>query len=216
MPLTSSRDCTWCNIVADPRPLFPQMFHPVRYNCRRDNVERYATYYSRTARPTKYYFIDFGISRKYKPEDVPFLEDPILGGDKSAPEFQVSDDPQDPFPTDVYYIGNLVRQHLMKVCLLQHSCIAISDDIVEEHHNLEFLAPLVADMVQNDPSKRPTMTEVVDRFSEIRSNLSWIELRSRLVRKDEVGAMKVFNDIYHLLWTVCQIILLRSAIPNTY
>ena len=92
----------------------------------------------------------------------------------------------------------------------------ISDDIVEEHHNLEFLAPLVADMVQNDPSKRPTMTEVVDRFSEIRSNLSWIELRSRLVRKDEVGAMKVFNDIYHLLWTVCQIILLRPAIPNTY
>lgn len=118
MDPTVSRDCTFSNIVFDPRPLFPQMFHPVRYKSKRDNIWRSAKYYSRTARPTKYYFIDFGISRKFEPEDAPFLEYPILGGDKSAPEFEVSVDLQDPFPTDVYYIGNLIREHLMGVCLL--------------------------------------------------------------------------------------------------
>ena len=62
MNLPDSRDCTFSNIVLDPKPLFPQMFHAVRYKSRRDNIWRSAKYYSRTARPTKYYFIDFGIS----------------------------------------------------------------------------------------------------------------------------------------------------------
>ncbi len=33
------------------------------------------------------------------------------------------------------------------------------------------MEPLVADMVQDDPTKRPTMDEVVTRFAEIRRKL---------------------------------------------
>ena len=33
----------------------------------------------------------------------------------------------------------------------------------------EFLRPLVDDMTQADPSKRPTMDEVVERFNQVRS-----------------------------------------------
>lgn len=125
--LTVHRDCTWSNIMFDPRLLYPQMFHPVLFDMRRDNIDWSAKYYSRTARPPKYYLIDFGLSRKYKPEDAPFLEYPILGGDKSVPEFRVSVDRQDPFPTDVYYIGNVIREHLMNVRLRDYRCIVMTD-----------------------------------------------------------------------------------------
>lgn len=80
--------------------------------------------------------------------------------------------------------------------------------------NLEFVAPLVADMVQSDPSKRPVMAEVVSRFAEIRSTLSWKALRSRLVRKDEAPIMKPLYDIYHIFRTIWQILLFRPAIPT--
>ena len=47
----------------------------------------------------------------------------------------------------------------------------------------EFLRPLVQDMIQDDPTKRPTMEEVVARFEIIRKNLSSWKLRSRVVKK---------------------------------
>lgn len=103
------------NIMMDPKPLYPDMYHPVLTMFTRD-AKRAAKYYSRTARPTKYYLTDFGISRKYKPSDAPFLEDPIRGGDKSVPEFQLEViRPCDPFPTDIYYLGNVIRQYFLEV-----------------------------------------------------------------------------------------------------
>lgn len=55
---------------------------------------------------------------------------------------------------------------------------------------VEFMAPLIADMVQDDPSKRPTIDEVVARFEKLRKALPWWKLRSRLVRKDEPAVLK--------------------------
>lgn len=110
------------NIMMDPRPLYPEMFHPVDDHL---NItwNGFAKHHSRTARPTKYYFIDFGLSRKYKPSDAPFLEDIILGGDKSVPEYQGDAEACDPFPADVYYLGNAIRKALVEVChvISQHN-----------------------------------------------------------------------------------------------
>lgn len=47
------------------------------------------------------------------------------------------------------------------------------------------MQPLIADMVQRDPSKRPTMDEVIKRFHAIRSDLSSWKLRSRVIDKEE-------------------------------
>lgn len=102
------------NIMMDPRRMYPQMFHPRSFDDARD-LNGPAKHHSRTARPPKYYFIDFGISRQYDPGDEPPLEWPIWGGDKTVPEYQHSDDPCDPFPTDIYYIGNMIRNHLLSV-----------------------------------------------------------------------------------------------------
>ena len=94
--------------------MFPDMFHPIMQRLKRD-YSGIAKSHTRTARPTKYYIIDFGISRKYKPSDLPALEPIIHGGDKSVPEHQNAYGSCDPFPTDVYYIGNTIREKILQV-----------------------------------------------------------------------------------------------------
>ena len=102
------------NIMMDATQLYPIPYHPCAGYMRRD-FKGPAKHKTRTQRPVKYYLIDFGISRRYEPDVVP-LEDPIWGGDKTVPEFQNSDEPCNPFPTDVYYLGNLIREDFIKVC----------------------------------------------------------------------------------------------------
>lgn len=100
----------------DPEPLFPDMYHPIKYHRTRD-LSGKAKYRSRTERPTRYYLTDFGLSRKYATDDLSPQEYPIIGGDQSVPEFQGDKEfePSNPFPTDVYYAGNLIRKHYLNV-----------------------------------------------------------------------------------------------------
>jgi hypothetical protein len=69
---------------------------------------------ARNALP-RYYLIDFGISRRYGPKDIPPLEPIIIGGDKTVPEFQNSYAPCNPFHTDICYIGNFIREGVLEV-----------------------------------------------------------------------------------------------------
>jgi hypothetical protein len=62
-----------------------------------------------------------GLARQYDPTNGPPLEMPLRGGDKSAPEHQDRQIPCDPFPTDVYYLGNLVREKFLQVRTFVHS-----------------------------------------------------------------------------------------------
>lgn len=62
------------------------------------------------------------------------------------------------------------------------------------------MKPLVNDIVADEPATRPNMDEVVRRFDEVRSTLSFWKLRSRLiVRKDGgfVNFLKLVRHIYH-------------------
>jgi hypothetical protein len=100
--------------MLDPHELYPESFHPVLTHRTRD-LSREAKHLSRSEHPPKYFLIDFGLSRRYQPEERPPSEGIIRGGDRSAPEHQGSLRSCDPFPTDVYYIGNLVRQDFLNV-----------------------------------------------------------------------------------------------------
>jgi serine/threonine protein kinase len=108
------RDCTHENIMLDPSNMFPESFHPAVIDRSKDFRQK-AKWYSRTRRPTRYLLIDFGLSRRYDPANGPPLEKPLRGGDKSAPEQQDRETPCNPFPTDVYYLGNLVREYYIQV-----------------------------------------------------------------------------------------------------
>jgi serine/threonine protein kinase len=111
---TLLRDCTSENIMLDPSDMYPKSFHPVEMGRNKDFRGK-AKGYSRTRRPPRYLLIDFGLSRQYDPANGPPLDQPIHGGDKSAPELQDGKTPYNPFPTDVYYLGNLVREDYMQV-----------------------------------------------------------------------------------------------------
>ena len=109
-----SRDCMDLNIMMDATTLYKDPYHPCDLTMKRDYTG-FARHYTRTQRPPKYFFIDFGISRRYSPDNPAPLEHPIQGGDKSVPGFQESDAPCNPFPTDVYYLGNMIREEFISV-----------------------------------------------------------------------------------------------------
>jgi len=191
------RDCMGLNIMMDARPTYPKMYHPEISTRSRDWKSK-AKHYTRTSRPVKYYLIDFGLSRQYAADDTAPLELPIMGGDKSVPEFRVTRSvPCNPFPTDIYYLGNMIRE-----------------DFIQKFRGFEFMLPLVNDMVQDDPTKRPTIDEVVNRFQQIYRSLSWWSLRSRPVPGDEISRGRLFRRTRHFFRTTVYILTLRSALPR--
>jgi hypothetical protein len=76
------------------------------------------------------------------------------------------------------------------------------------------MEPLVADMTQEDPQKRPTAQEVVSRFAEIRRRLGVWKLRSRVVRRDESWPMRALRSGGHLCRTTRDILARKAAIPE--
>ncbi|KAJ3551172.1 hypothetical protein NM688_g4864 [Phlebia brevispora] len=175
------RDCMDFNIMMDPAPMYPNLYHPQHTLLTRDR-KHLAKHYSRTRRPTKYYFIDFGLSGIYNPADGPTIDRPT---------------PHDVYPTDIYYIGNMICETFLQKCT-----------------GLEFMKPLVDDMVQDDPKKRLKIDEVLRRFAEIRRPLLWWRLRAHLVEPGESGIRKAYRATKHVFRTIRYIVTLHSAIPN--
>ncbi|KAG2367123.1 hypothetical protein BDR07DRAFT_1351562 [Suillus spraguei] len=191
------RDCMWMNIMMDAKDLCAEPYHPVVLHMKRD-FSGHVSHYTRTQHPPKYYFIDFGLSRRYDASEENPLEYPIFGGDKSVPEFQNKVDvPMNPFPTDVYYLGNVVREQFLNT-----------------KKGFEFLKPLVDDMVQDDPHKRPTMEVVVERFESIRQQLSTWKLRSRIISQDEGPFEHLYRGVTHWSRRIGFIVKRAPAVPR--
>ncbi|KAI0048894.1 hypothetical protein FA95DRAFT_1653412 [Auriscalpium vulgare] len=190
------RDCTRNNIMLDPSSMYPDSFHPRKIN-RRKNFKGKAKHYTRTHCRPRYYYIDFGLSRRYDPVKGPPLDEPLEGGDKSAPEHRDQSKRCNPFFTDIYYLGNLIRE-----------------TFIYKRLGFEFVEPLVADMVQDDPEKRPKIDEVVTRFADIRSSLSTKKLRSRIVRRNEVGVVRFWRACGYLYRTAGYILSKKPPIPD--
>ncbi|KAF8510642.1 kinase-like domain-containing protein [Hysterangium stoloniferum] len=202
------RDLHRGNIMMDAREMYPKGYHPVILSNSKD-LRRYTTHYTRTERPPKYYMLDFGLSRHY-PEIR--LDAPVRGGDKTVPEFQGEghETPYDPFPVDVYYLGNIIFEKFL----------SLKDP--QTYSNLEFVRPLVSDMMQNDPQKRPTIFQVVSRMDEIISTLTEFQLRCRLIRRTEHMPFRLIRDVIHFMrqarfvvWRVPAIPRKRGPTPHT-
>ncbi|KAJ7143407.1 hypothetical protein C8R43DRAFT_1109089 [Mycena crocata] len=176
------RDGNSNNILMDGQHLYPRGFHPdVAHQHLKPTsylpTSSRAAHYTRTERPVKYYFIDFGLSRHYDSIENPPMEDIIVGGDKSPPEHAIPDqDTADPFATDIYYIGNVIRTEFLD---------GNKELFLYPRLGFEFMRPLVNDMVQSELTMRPKIDEVVARFEEIRKRLSSTTLRSRVVGQRE-------------------------------
>ncbi|KAJ7162129.1 hypothetical protein C8R46DRAFT_1000083 [Mycena filopes] len=209
------RDCNSLNIMMDGQHLFPDGFHPQNPSYPLGpRTFRKARHYSRTQRPVKYFFIDFGISTKFEPGEDTWVH-PIGGGDDTVPEFPAraalrveattSFEKLDAFPTDIYYLGNLIRLEFLEGAPKLNFTAKLGFD---------FMRPLVSDMVQTDPAKRPTIDEVVARFDEIRGRLSGWKLRSRVIKKGESTPRHLGRIARHWLRRVGFIVMRVPAIPT--
>jgi hypothetical protein len=107
-------DYTPNNMMFDLSGMYPMGFHPVKIDRNRNFRGRAtASAYTRTERLPRYFLIDFGLSRQYTTREV--VDEPLRGGDKSAPGHQQLGRLCNPFHIDIYYIGNLVRIEFMEV-----------------------------------------------------------------------------------------------------
>ncbi|KAH9954061.1 kinase-like domain-containing protein [Russula dissimulans] len=187
------RDCTVNNLMFDPSEMYPEGFHPIQMS-RNRNFKGSARRYTRTERPPRYYLIDFGLSRRYTSRDV--FDEPLRGGDRSAPEHQ---DGRlcNPFHTDIYYLGNLVREEFMR-----------------KYDGFEFMKDLVDRMTHPNPLKRPLIEDVVAKFSQIRESLSGLKLRSAIVSKRKPSLFAVFRHAKQALRTLGYIFSRKAAIPE--
>ena len=109
----------------DASNLYIDPFHPVNQHRKRD-FSGYARFKTRTERPPRYCLIDFGLSRRYN-SIVNALDLPVWGGDRQVPEFVEYDRPHNPFPTDVFYIGNAIKKDFLDVrSFFYHAMVLIS------------------------------------------------------------------------------------------
>ncbi|KIM38846.1 hypothetical protein M413DRAFT_75436 [Hebeloma cylindrosporum] len=174
------RDLNMNNFIMEWQSMFPDGFHPQAIMRTKDATGT-ASYLTRTQKPTRYIIIHFGMSSRYDPEGVSPKEWSLIGGDKTVPEFLKGQPYHDPYKADIYYTGDLIRTEFMQ----GHPIITD----IRGHKGFDFMKPLIDDMVQDGPAKRPNMNEVVQRFEEIVRGLSQWKLRSRPHRR-----MLFFSD----------------------
>ncbi|RDX54873.1 hypothetical protein OH76DRAFT_1478388 [Lentinus brumalis] len=190
--LVAHCDINLVNVLMDPIPLLSEVPHP-RDSNRSYDFKRKVKQHTRTERPTRYYIIDFGLSRKFSPGEK--LIAPVsYGGDKSVPEYK---DPSrrvsNPFAIDVYCLGSMIREWF-----------------VDKSRSLDFLKTLVDDMTCKVPEERLTIDEAFNRFEELRSSLSERTLRSRFVYWNEFLPGRMYRACRHVVRTVKYI---RRGLP---
>ncbi|KAK0202030.1 kinase-like domain-containing protein [Desarmillaria ectypa] len=167
------RDVGVFNILMDGS-MFPDGYHPACQS-RTPDFKHKARFVSRTSSSPRYFLIDFGLSIRFNDSEK-HLAVPIRGADKTVPEFKEHPGAlYDPFPTDIYYLGNFIREHFFEGL----------DSPVKAKLGLEFIRPLVDETCCSDPLRRPCIDDVVQRFETIRRSLPERKLKSRLVNKDE-------------------------------
>ncbi|KAH9008199.1 kinase-like domain-containing protein [Lactarius hengduanensis] len=187
------RDCTANNIMLDPSRMYPDGFHPTQIE-RSPDFRGRAKRHTRTGRPPRYYLIDFGLSREYASRDA--SDAPLRGGDRSAPEHR-DGGRCNPFQTDIYYIGNLIRE-----------------EFIQKYRGFEFMNELVSEMTHREPAKRPLIEEVVVRFARIRESLSGFKLRSPMTSKKQPSLFTAFRCARQAIRSFYYVVSNKSAIPQ--
>ncbi|KAF5366792.1 hypothetical protein D9758_006479 [Tetrapyrgos nigripes] len=171
-------DIKWDNVMVDSAPLYSRPMHPTQRGTSYD-WKHHVSPKSITRHPVRYFLIDFDLTEQYDPKYGPARQFPGYGGDRSVPEFKAHpSQPCDPFPVEIYRLGNLIRRFMMSTQRVRED----GDERlgkVRYNPSFNFLSDLVTDMTQDDPAKRPDIDEVVKRFDEIVHRLGYFKLRSQ-------------------------------------
>lgn len=138
------RDFCCFNIMIDATKIIPGGFHPrdprSSPSGRRAGFKGGPKWRSRwSTRPNQYFVIDFGYSRRFNSKTGVRLAG-IFGQDTSVPEMSLTV-PYDPFPVDVYHLGNLLLEYY---------------NFYEPDKTINKLRSVAQKMTQKDPTMRPT------------------------------------------------------------
>ncbi|KAL7277640.1 hypothetical protein ACG7TL_008567 [Trametes sanguinea] len=168
------RDIAPPNVMMDGSSLFPNGHHPVYRTCSLDLIED-LTPLLRIDHPVKYFYVDFGLSVRFKPGASSLVVGDV-GRDEEVPELS-STVPYDAFKADIYALGNLFDK-----------------EFLQKYHGLEFLRDLIDVMKRQQPEQRPPVAELVQMFDKVRKTRNPSSLRWRLAPKSEPAYERLFND----------------------
>ena len=113
--LDCSRDMKSNNLMIESEKMFPEGYHSLK-DLRKPDLSGPAIFYTRTQRPSKYFIIDFGMSRRYEPDNDSPVEATIT---EKGVELQ------NPFQVDVHLAGELLRQVFLDVSQASSSVVQI-------------------------------------------------------------------------------------------
>ncbi|OSD06648.1 kinase-like protein [Trametes coccinea BRFM310] len=177
------RDCAFKNIMYDPDVLYPQGFHPMRLDRLPYQTDAWAPVLSRRDVQIRYYYIDFGISSHFTPDDPDKLVTGLDGIEKLVPE--LSDEvPYDPFKVDIFVLGRMMYETFIK-----------------KFTNVGMIVPLVQDMTAPDPVDRPNAADALQRCLGIRSRVSALQASWRLRPVEEPLTITAVLDSVSLVTT---------------
>lgn len=143
----------------------------------------------------KYYFAYSSIAVHIPLEVEPKLAIPAFGGDIHVPEGR-NQVPCDPFKTDIFMAGNLLRREFRDVSsshAIARVCILIFQ---QRYSNVEFLLPLIKSMTQKNPALRPTAAEAFAQWQIIRSRIPFLHRAWGMLRRHDNPIIKAMSEIY--------------------
>jgi serine/threonine protein kinase len=146
--------------------LFTDGWHPMNTWLTRSGKDDLCLGRRRSEVEIRYYFIDFGLSTLFHPEQHNRL---VIGelGRIQAPE-QNSGLPYDPFKLDVYYLGHVYQTKIVDVGFnLFSSLVPRAHVVQQEFKGLEFLRDLAQLMTKPNPKERPTAQEALKLWSSL-------------------------------------------------
>lgn len=100
--------------MMDARPLYPNGHHPVRLGYSLDALYPVSPL-PRAGRDIHYYYIDFGLSRRFPPGTSSFVVGDV--GRAFVPELS-ADVPYDAFKVDIFALGDLYSEEFEQVSLM--------------------------------------------------------------------------------------------------
>ncbi|KAF8600263.1 hypothetical protein BDV93DRAFT_496918 [Ceratobasidium sp. AG-I] len=186
------------NIMMNGQLLYDEPFHPFNQHLALDGKRPLYRKYTRSQRPIKYYYIDFGYAKWFREVNGPQL---ITGlrAREPTPE-QLLGQPYDPFKADVYQLGAIIRR-----------------DLIPEYAPLGFLLPLAREMTDPDPEKRPSLERAHRSMNTHFAGLADWRKRWPIVRPDASWKQRyiyifagIATEAIILLRRILRLILLRT------
>lgn len=183
------RDCATLNIMMDARSMYPNGFHPV-YKWRDLSATETATHYTRSECPPRYYFTDFGMSSYFPPDCDPLVVG-CEGRDFEVPELSKTV-PYNPFKTDIFIIGNLLKKEFFYVSSHNlHSFECALKPPSQRYSNVDFMYPLITILAEQDPKMRPTAYGAQQMWKHVRASVSIINRYWRLRGREDDGYLVI-------------------------